>query len=126
MATRGIAALGQDAIGPVAAKVTDPRVLTRDAAVSVFAEMLDPEVVKLDADATQRVKTILLSALRDPEFQIRIMAIGGLARLKTPDVTAALQAIAASDPFHRPSMHGGQVSYPVREAAVAALRIRGK
>jgi HEAT repeat protein len=125
MATKALAGFGKDSLDRVLMRMDDSSLLIRQSATITLSEMLDPSVhAPLDSAAIGRIKAALLSALRDKSFFVQIAAIEGLTLLPGDDVTAVLKTVAADDPFHRPTVDGRGISYPVREAAQKALSLR--
>lgn len=127
MATRGLAALGRDAVDAIVSVARAADATERMAATRTLSQMLDPDVTSpnvLDPASLAGIKDALFRAAHDEYFWVRISSLDGLARLPGDDVTALLSGIAERDPYTRPGGPGQPPVYFVRERAKEALLAR--
>jgi hypothetical protein len=125
MAQQGVAYLGKDGLAAIIPLCESKDLVQRDVAVLTLARMTATDGLTWDSTSLAAIRDQLLRAAHDPEFQVRIAAIGGLKNLPGDDVTRMLQWLTDSDPFGRKEQGRGLV-YPVRDAARAALAVRPK
>jgi hypothetical protein len=121
MATHGLAVLGDTAVPPLLRATAGPASLTRLSGLGALSDMVTmfPQPA-LSQDNRGRIRTVLVNALHDPDRFVRETALEGLPAFHDPEVRAAITDVAQRDTF---AVHDrGVVRYPVREAAVAALR----
>jgi hypothetical protein len=121
IATHGLAMLGDAAVPSVIAAASASRMLTRDAALSTLSDMVTvTPAPTLSSTNRARIRAVMLEALTDSNRFAREWAVEGLSAFNDSEARAAIARVAASDPF---VVHDeGRARYPVREAAVAALR----
>ena len=118
--TRGLAALGEPAVGALVQRAGDPRFVIRNSVARTLAQMLElgPNA-PLSRLSKLTIKDALMAASTDESHFVRSSAVEGLGRLPDADARARLADIAAND-SHR-VVDVGRESYPVREAARKAL-----
>lgn len=121
MATNGLAELAPFSIDVVAEKVDSNDLLTRDAAVMTLSQMLEPANIKrLETQipgSRDKIKQLLIGKTKDADFNVRLSAIEGLAKLPDADAVKVLEDISKNDPHQFNPVNGKIKSYPVREAA---------
>jgi hypothetical protein len=124
MATRGLAAIGRDALPGLLPLASGTDLMHKQQAVRTMAQMLEPvnRAAVADRSTLARIKAALFVASRDPDGFVRLNAVMGLGQLPDQDVTDLLISISVSDPFVR--MAEGQSIYLVRDAAKKALQGR--
>src|SRR6185437_16158631 len=118
MATRAVARFGKHALNPTLtqARGRDPHLAA--GALSVVRDMLEFGLVS-DQESLFQIKNALLSALRSPEFEVRLGAMSAIEYMDHRDeFVPMLKEIAEHDPVRLPGRpdHGGDNGkfYPAR------------
>ncbi|MBA2335287.1 MAG: HEAT repeat domain-containing protein [Blastocatellia bacterium] len=123
MATKALAELAPFSIDIVAKKVGSDDSLTRDAATIVLSQMLETaNINRLETaipGSREKIKNLLIKKAKDADYNVRLSAINGLAKLQDVDAVKVLEEVSQNDPYQ--SVKGGTVSYPLREAAKGHL-----
>lgn len=121
MATNGLAEIAPFSIDAVAEKAVSDDWSTRSSAAIVLSQMLKP--ANIDRFETEnpglreRIKQLLIIKAKDSDYDVRLSAIEGLAKLPDTDVVKVLEDISKNDPYQSKTSDGGTNSYRVREAA---------
>ncbi len=128
MATRGLAALGPNALDTVIEQLDSDEVRIRSSAVRVLAHMLSPENSGKVSDPAfrKKIKQGLIRGTQDENFNTRLSAVKGLeklAQLGEPDVIPILEQLAQGDTYKVSRPGGNDSSYPVRDAANKSLKL---
>jgi len=129
MAIAAIAQFGEPALDPAIVMLTtaeDPE--ARQSAALIVSEMLDPGNVTAITDPITRakLKNAILMAARDEDFNVRIVAVTTLAKLRDCSLAYVAEALAQNDPYEASEHGGANGLYPVREAARNALTLLAK
>lgn len=114
LAERGLVSLGSAAVPALIQTSRTGSMFARQGATSALGMVAARQVeLGLDAKSIESVRGALLGALGDDRPFVRYEAVNGLAPFRDPEVTAAIQRMAARDTAH-----------DVRQAAAAQLRTR--
>lgn len=129
LAVQTLASFGQASLDPVLARLRTDGGVAKQAACIVLGLLLDPAnpaSIK-DPAARARIKDALESAARDAAgAYVRAAAVEGLAKVGDQQVVALLLDLARSDSYDASSLTGQPGSFPVRQAALTALRDLGQ
>lgn len=119
LAINGLADLAPFSIDIVAEKANSDHMLTKNSATITLSKMLEPaNINRLESyipGSREKIKNLLLRKAQDADFNVRLSAIGGLAKLQDADAIKVLQEVSQNDSYQ--IVKGGTTSYPVREAA---------
>jgi hypothetical protein len=119
MATDGLAEIASFSLNIIAEKVDGSDSLTRHSATRVLSHMLEPaNINRLETEipgSREKIKNLLIKKAKDADYNVRLSAIDGLAKLQDADAVKVLEEVSENDLYQ--STKGGTTSYPVREAA---------
>jgi hypothetical protein len=119
MATNGLAEIAPYSLDVVAEKADSSDYSIRHSAAIALSQMLEPaNINRLESEAPgsrEKIKNLLIRKAKDANFNVRLSAINGLAKLQDRDAVQVLEDISRNDMYQ--STKGGTTSYPVREAA---------
>jgi hypothetical protein len=119
MATKGLAEIASFSLNIIAEKVDGSDSLTRHSATRVLSHMLEPaNINRLETKipgSQEKIKNLLIKKAKDADYNVRLSAIDGLAKLQDADAVKVLEEVSENDMYQ--STKGGTTSYPVREAA---------
>lgn len=121
MATKGLAELAPFSIDIIAEKVNSEDWSTRSSATRVLSQMLEAANInrfemKIPG-LREKIKQLLIKKTKDSDYNVRLSAIDGLAKLQDADVIKVLEDISKNDSYESNVAKGRIKSYPVREAA---------
>lgn len=121
MATNALAELAPFSIQTISEKVDSDDFPTRSAAVRVLSQMLDPaNINRLETEipgSREKIKQLLIKKAKDVDYNVRLSAIDGLAKLQDADAISTLEDISKNDPYQSNVVRGGMKPYLVREVA---------
>ncbi len=124
-----LASFGQAALDPILEKMSSEEGPVKQGACIVLGLLLDPANpanIK-DTKTRDRIKEELKKAAQDVAgAYIRSTAVEALAKLDDPAIVSFLSDIAQKDDYDAAQFVGKPGSFPVREAAVAALHKLGE
>lgn len=119
MATNGLAEIAPYSLDAVAEKADSDDWSTRSSAVWTLSKMLEPaNINRLETKipgSQEKIKNLLIKKAKDADYNVRLSAINGLAKLQDADAVKVLEEVSENDLYQ--STKGGATSYPVREAA---------
>jgi hypothetical protein len=127
IATRGVARFGKRAIEPTLVQVKSQNADLAEGALWVIRDMLEFRLVS-DPESHVRIKDVLRSALRSPEFGVRVSAMGAIEYLDDrEEFVSLLKEVSEHDPVklagQRPDDGGDNGEfYPARFDARRLLR----
>jgi hypothetical protein len=124
LATTGLGKLGAAAFDKTAAVYASGSAERRESALMVFSAMLDEELTTTTPNTALRkaIEAVLLHALSDRNPHVRLAAIEGASKLRTPALLAGVRNLAQQDRYEA-SEHGGDRGvFLVRDAAERALK----
>jgi hypothetical protein len=124
MAFGALAGLGDDALNGALKILPTADAETLWSLLHVFTQMTDPSNLEQfkAPDARGKLLNALALGANDSDPALRRVVAPGLARLGSPEALQILSRMAQSDPYV--VTVDGKPSYPVREAAKAALQSR--
>lgn len=99
---------------------------SRGNALGVLGEILKRETYnanRLPPDTKQQVDQALIRGAGDQDVGVRMQAVQSLGEAGDKDTVQLLERIAQSDPTAIPAGDAGKTRYPVREAALKAIRL---
>jgi hypothetical protein len=123
MALTAVAGFGEPALSEAINLLPTADVETRSSLFRLFSRMTEPRNIanlKSAASHTSLLNALLIGSDVPNPFS-RIAAAQGLARISSPTAIQAVSRLAAGDSFTIITP-AGAVQYPVRDAAVKALR----